>query len=136
MLTTGKNYNPERVSKGRGSQASPFCFLFIQFEHREERLRRHLHRAEGAHFLFALLLLLQQLFLARDVAAVALGEHVLAHRLDRLAGDAAPADGGLHRHLKERARNVLLQLFAQLPRPRVRLILVGDEAQRIHLIAV
>jgi hypothetical protein len=43
------------------------------------------------HALLAFLLLLEQLALARDVAAVALGEHVLAQRLDRLArDDAAP----------------------------------------------
>ena len=57
----------------------PAWILFVQLEYREESLRRDLHRAELAHFLFAFLLLFEQLFLSRDVAAVALGENVLAH---------------------------------------------------------
>ena len=47
----------------------------------------HLHGAERAHFLFALLLLFQQLLLPGDVAAVALGQHVFAQGLHRLPGD-------------------------------------------------
>lgn len=43
--------------------------------------------AVGAHPLLAFLLLLQQLLLAGDVAAVAFGGHVLAHGGDGLAGD-------------------------------------------------
>src|SRR6185437_9160505 len=58
-------------------------------EHREERLLRHLHPADLLHALLALLLLLEQLALARDVAAVALREHVFAPRLDGLARDHA-----------------------------------------------
>ena len=50
---------------------------------------RNLHGAEVAHLLLALLLLFEQLLLAGDVAAVALGEHVLAHGLHRLARDDA-----------------------------------------------
>mgnify|MGYP000711395778 CR=1 FL=1 len=56
--------------------------LFVQLEDGKEGLRRHLHGAERAHLFLALLLLFQQLFLSADVAAVALGEHVLAHGLD------------------------------------------------------
>ena len=70
--------------------------LFVQLEDGKEGLRRHLHGAERAHFLFALLLLFQQLFLSADIAAVALGENVLAHGLDGLARDDAPADGRLN----------------------------------------
>ena len=61
--------------------------LIIELEHGEKCLRGDLNRAELAHFLLAFLLLFQQLFLARDVAAIALGEHVLAQRLDGLARD-------------------------------------------------
>ena len=42
---------------------------------------------DALHALLAFLLLLEQLALAGDVATVALGQHVLAHRADRLAGD-------------------------------------------------
>ena len=89
-------------------------FLFIQLEDSEERLCRHLHGAERAHFLFALLLLFEQFLLSADIAAVALRENVLAHSLDGLARDDAPADGRLNRNFKELAGNIVLELFAQL----------------------
>src|SRR5687768_17021630 len=72
-------------------------------EHREKRLLGDLDPADLLHSLLAFLLLLEQLALARDVAAVALGCDVLAHRLDRLARDHAAADGGLDRDLVELA---------------------------------
>ena len=50
----------------------------IHLQRRQEGRLRDLHLAELAHALLALLLLLQQLALARDVAAVALRGHVLA----------------------------------------------------------
>ena len=50
----------------------------------------------------------KQLLFARDVAAVALREHILAHGLDCLARDDLAADTGLHRHLEELARNLSL----------------------------
>src|SRR5690625_6519968 len=64
-------------------------------ERGDERLLRHVHPADGLHPLLPLLLLLQQLALARDVAAVALGEHVLADRTHCLPGDDPGADGRL-----------------------------------------
>src|SRR5581483_6887824 len=51
-----------------------------------------LHVADLAHALLALLLLFEKLLLAADVAAVALRQHVLAQRADRLARDHAAAD--------------------------------------------
>jgi len=42
-----------------------------------------------------LLLLLQQLLFPRDIAAIALGGHVLAQGADGLAGDHLAADRGL-----------------------------------------
>src|SRR3954469_11847152 len=59
--------------------------LVPQLQHRQERLLGPLDAADLLHPLLALLLLLEQLALTRDVAAVALGDHVLAHWLDRLA---------------------------------------------------
>src|SRR4051794_19679764 len=53
----------------------------------DEGLLRDVDPPDGLHPLLALLLLLQQLALAGDVAAVALGEHILAHRPDVLPGD-------------------------------------------------
>ena len=45
----------------------------------------------------ALLLLLQQFFLARNVAAIAFGGHVLAQGGDGFAGDHLAADGDGYR---------------------------------------
>ena len=94
-----------RPYKGTG-----FPGLFLQPQHGQERLLRHLDRADLLHSLLAFLLLLQELPLARDVAAVALGQHVLAQRLDRFPGDDAAADGGLDRDLEQLARDQLAQL--------------------------
>src|SRR5204863_3058862 len=80
-----------------------------ELEHREKRLLRHLDAADLLHPLLAFLLLLEQLALAADVAAVALGDHVLADGLDGLAGDDLRADRGLDRDLELLPRD----LFAE-----------------------
>ena len=59
----------------------------VHLQHGKECLAGHLHRAELPHSLLALFLLFQQLFLSADVAAVALCQHVLAHRLDGFTRD-------------------------------------------------
>src|SRR5690606_4782536 len=51
--------------------------LAVHLQHRQEGLLRDLHAADLLHALLAFLLLLQKLLLARDVATVALGQHVL-----------------------------------------------------------
>ena len=126
--------NSDDVMKEKSPVERPgfFCSktaLFVELEDGQESLGRDLDRAELAHFLLAFLLLLQQLLLAGDVAAVALGQHVLAHGPDRLSGDDLAADGRLDGHLEELARDVLLQLLAELAGAAVGLLPVGDEAQ-------
>src|SRR5215208_3693823 len=83
--------------------------IVAEFEHGEERLLGHLDPTDLLHPPLALLLLLEQLPLAADVAAVALGGDVLAEGLDRLAGDDLRADGGLDRHVVLLARDLLAQ---------------------------
>ncbi len=58
-------------------EAAPMKRLLLDLENGQERLLGDLHAAHLLHALLAGLLLLEQLPLARDVAAVALGEHVL-----------------------------------------------------------
>ena len=58
-------------------------------------------------------LLLQQLLLARDVSAVALGQHVLAQRGDGLRRHHAVADGRLDGHLELLPRDELLEPLHQ-----------------------
>ena len=81
-------------------------------------------------------MLFQQLFLTGNIAAVALGQHVLSHGLHGLPGDDPAADGSLDGDFKELAGNILLQLLAQTPGPGIGLIPVGNEAQCIHRVAV
>jgi hypothetical protein len=76
-----------------------------------------LDAADRLHLLLALLLLLEQLALAGDVAAVALGEHVLALRLHRLAGDDLAADGRLDGHVEHLPRDQLACSFSHMRLP-------------------
>ena len=79
----------------------------LHLEDRQEGLLGDLHRPDLLHALLALLLLLEELALAGDVATVALGEDVLAEGLDRLAGDDLGADGRLDGHLVHLLRDDL-----------------------------
>src|SRR5262249_36147139 len=73
----------------RASSHSPrkagLRLVLFHLQRGDEGLLRDLHLPELAHLLLALLLLLEQLALARDVAAIALGDHVLPQRADRFA---------------------------------------------------
>src|SRR5262249_43907860 len=86
-----------------------------RLQNRHERLLRNIHAAHALHALLAFLLLFQQLSLARHVAAVALGRHVFAHRLDRLAGNDLSADRRLQRDLEQVLVDFFLQPHQQLP---------------------
>src|SRR6476620_7737766 len=86
--------------------------LGIHLERREKCTLRDLDLAELAHSLLALLLLLQQLALAADVAAIALGGNILGERADRLARDDAAADRGLDGDLEQLLGDQVLQLLA------------------------
>src|SRR5439155_1284363 len=66
------------------------------FEHRQECLLGDIYATDSLHALLAFLLFFQQLTLARDVAAIAFGEHVLAHGRDGFAGDDFGSNGCLN----------------------------------------
>src|SRR5215213_6043139 len=85
--------------------------LLSNRQHRHKRLLRDLDRAHPLHALLPLGLLLEQLALAADVAAIALGQNVLAHRADRLASDDLAAVSVLDRYFEELARDQLAQLL-------------------------
>src|SRR5215211_9562608 len=87
--------------------------VVAELEDGEERVLRDLDAADLLHPLLALLLALEQLALARDVAAVALGGDVLAEGLHGLAGDDLRAYGGLDRHVVLLARDLLAQLLRE-----------------------
>src|SRR6266446_9202923 len=100
-------------------------------EHGEERLLRHLDGTDLLHPLLPLLLVLEQLALARDVAAVALREHVLAARLHGLTRDYARSDRRLDRHIEHLARNLLAQLLDEQLATLVREVAMNDQRQRV-----
>src|SRR5205823_14955276 len=109
---------------------------FAQAEHGHERFLRDLDVADALHTLLTLALLLEQLALARDVAAVALGQHVLAHGADRLTRDDAAADGRLHRHLEQLARDELFELLDEGLAQRVGLLAVGNQREGVDGLAI
>src|SRR4051794_2883521 len=94
-------------------RATLLAAVVAEFEHRQERLLRDLDAPDLLHPLLSLLLALEELALARDVAAVALGGHVLAEGLDGLAGDDVRADRGLDRDVVLLARDLRAQLLGQ-----------------------
>ena len=84
--------------------------------------------ADGLHALFALLLLLEELALSRDVAAVALGGDVFAEGTDGFSGDDLGADRRLNRDFVLLLRDDLLQLRSEGAAEVVRLVFVNDGA--------
>src|SRR5205085_8633648 len=120
-----------RVRNARTSCASraPLPLPLPDVQDCEEGLLRDLDAADLLHALLALLLLLEQLPLARDVAAVALREHVLAARLHGLPRDHARADRGLDRNVEHLARDLLPQLLDEQPAAVVRELAVDDQRE-------
>src|SRR5437667_11373987 len=127
-------------SSGVVSTTSPrkavWMTRLVNLEDREEGFLRNLHRPDLLHPFLPLLLFLEQLALARGVAAVALGCDILAQRADRLAGDHLCADRRLDHDLEQLARDQLLEFLGDLAAPLVRLVAVDDDRERIHRFAV
>src|SRR5262245_7913235 len=109
--------------------------LVIYLEHSQESFLWNFNLADALHALLALLLLFEQLALARDVAAVTFGQDVFAQGLDRLAGDDARADGRLDRHLEQLPWNELAHLFDQRAPARVGGVFMHDQRERVNRIA-
>src|SRR5688572_6650870 len=105
-------------------------------QHRQERLLGDLDASHALHALLAFLLLLEQLSLARDVAAVTLGEHILAQRLHRLAGDDPAADRRLYRHLEHLPGNQLAHLRGERTPALVGHVAVHDHGERVDRLLV
>ena len=71
-------------------------------------------------YAFFLPFVFQQLALAGDIAAVALGCDILAQGRNSFAGNHLPAYRRLNRHLIELTWNFILEAFADLPARGVR----------------
>src|SRR5579864_3143925 len=104
----------------------------IKRQHRHERLLRDLDRPDPLHPFLAFLLLFQELSLAGHIAAVALREHVLAHRRDGFASDHLTADGRLEWHLVHLARDDRLELLDQPAALRLGLAPMRDQGESVH----
>src|SRR5262247_2473353 len=102
----------------------------------QEGLLRHFHLAHLLHALLTLLLLLEELALARDVAAVALGGHVLAHGLHGFPRDDAAADGRLDGDLEHLTGDDATELLHQHLAPLVGLVAVHDDAEGVDRVAI
>src|SRR5258708_15131683 len=86
--------------------------------------------------LLAIFLPRQQRGFARYIAAVALGQHVLAQRADVLPGDDARADGRLDRHLELLPRDQLLELRGHGQTVLAGVVRVHDLAERVYRLAL
>src|SRR5690606_10264097 len=100
----------------------------------DEGLLGDLDPPEALHALLALLLLLEELALAGDVAAVELGRDVLAVDLDRLPGDDLAADGRLDRDVELLAGHQVLELLGGALAVVVGLLAVDDHAEGVDLL--
>src|SRR5688572_6878588 len=119
------------------SQSNPCCISAVpHLEDGEERFLRNLDVADLLHALLPRFLFLEQLALAADVAAVALGEHVLPQRLDVVARHHVRADGGLDRDVEHLARDQLAHAGHEVAAAEARRLAVHDEGQRVDLVAV
>src|SRR4030095_494336 len=108
----------------------------IDLKYCQKSFLRDFHRAQLLHPLFPLFLLFQQLALPGDVAAVALGQDVLAERRDRLSGDDLVADRGLNDDLEQLPGDQFLELLGDLAPPLEGLIAMDDHTEGVHRVAI
>ena len=111
-------------------------FLITQLQYRHKRLLRNFHASDLAHPLLALLLLLKELLLSRNISTVALCQYVLPKRLDGLPGNNLTAYRRLNRNLKQMSRDLVLQLLAHLPPSLISGIRVDDKGQGVYLLVI
>ena len=108
----------------------------VELEDCEEGFLGYLYGANLLHALLALLLLLQELALTRDVTAVALGCHVLADGFDGLAGNDFRADGGLDGDVELLARDELFEFLAHAAAEAHGIVHVSEGRQGVDALAV
>src|SRR5215217_5526507 len=87
----------------------------IELQNGQEGLLGHLNPSDLLHSLLARFLLLEQLALAADIAAVELGGDVLSQRLHGVAGENPRARRGLNRNVEELTRDGLLKALHERP---------------------
>src|SRR5262245_8715133 len=120
------------LSPSKWSMASS---LLIRLQHGQKRLLRNLDLADLLHPFLAGGLLGPELALASDVAAVALGGHVLFDGRNGLAGDDPAADGGLDGDLEQMAVDLATQLLDEPAAAALGLRAVDDDREGVHTLA-
>src|SRR5260221_7797529 len=123
------------LRRGTDGRAEALAFV-AHAEGGDERLLRDRHAAVFAHALLALLLLLEQLALARRVAAVAFGGDVLPEGGDGFPRDDLAADRGLDRDLEQMAGDEGLQALAHAAAPRLGIGAGDDHRERADRLIV
>jgi len=110
--------------------------VFVKFEYSHKCFLRHFNRAERTHTLFTLFLFFEKFLLSGDVTTVAFCKNILTEGSYSFTGDNFTADGCLNRNLKELSRNVVLELFCNLPCSAVGFIGMNDEGKSINYLSV
>ena len=83
----------------------PTVLLVVNLQNGKEGFLRNFHAAHLLHALLAGFLLFEQFLLTRDIATVALRQHVLAQGLHVFSGDDIGSNSCLNRHVIHLARN-------------------------------
>ncbi len=96
----------------------------------------HLDRADLFHAFFARFLFFKQLLLARNIAAVTLGDDVFAQGFDCLTRDHVGANGRLDGNVELLARNNLTHFGHHGAATIDRLAPVNNDRQRIDALTV
>src|SRR5664280_996656 len=115
------------MNRGRGIRGS-----VVESQCGDEGFLGHFHTTDVLHLLLALFLLLEELPLAGDVAAVTLRQDILPPRLDRLACEDPASDRRLDGYVEHLAGDQLAQLFGHAPPVEVGLRPVDDGGERVH----
>src|SRR5207248_463262 len=109
----------------------PIVISVGQLQHCHKGFLGDFHVADPLHSLLALGLLLEELSLSGDVAAVAFGENVLAHRGDRFPGDDPTSDRRLDWHLEKLTRNQVPKLLHQFFSSGIGFVNVTDNRKSV-----
>ena len=96
---------------------------------------RNIDLADALHAALAFFLFFEEFAFARNVSAVALGEHVFADSGDGFARNDSAADGRLDGYFKHLARNQFPQARHQFAATLRREIAMDDQRKRVHRFA-
>ena len=103
----------------------------VNLQNGHECFLGHIDVSDALHALLAFFLLFKKLALAADVATVALGQNILALRLDGFAGKDSTTNGSLDGHLEHLSRNDVFELLREDFSALVCLVLVNDEGKGV-----